>query len=417
MRIRPIDILPAFLTRLLQPIKDSALFEPVGLVLRIGWLFYKELQDDKAFVRAAGMAYATLMALVPSLVLVFGILGTTGVLQDAKDQELVYDALFGTFFGDIVEIREALTPFLSNIDFKAIGAASTIVLLVVAGRLFLMVERAYSDIFEVRVNRNLGRRILNFYFAITAVPVVMVLSVEGAWQFGAFQRPFVLALQFVLILGALKFFPCTHVRWAPALMGATTSWVLLGVGGRLSTLYIHWSYADPSYGLRAFYGSLILVPIFLLWLYMVWLILLLGVEVAHVAQNYGSLMDAELEARERRRGMRSPAFDAALEVLARIGKRFADGGGATSMDQLRATTQLSNWHLTAITDAFVASGLLLVVEDGWVLARPPNAIELDDVVAHWRDQTRITATATIADDLRASYAGTLAEGLQRWGLE
>jgi membrane protein len=417
MAPRPIDILPGFLVRLLRPVQGHALFEPVGFVLRLGWLFYKQLQEDRAFVRAAGMAYATLMALVPSLVLVFGLLGTLGILQDPNDQEAVYDALFGTFFGDIVEIRDALTPFLSNVDFGALGVVSTIVLLVVAARLFLMVERAYSDIFEVPVDRNMGKRILNFYFALTAVPVVMVVTIEGAWQFGVFQRPFVLFLQFALILGALKFFPCTHVRWAPALIGATTSWVLLGIGGRLTTYYIQWSYADPSYNLRAFYGSLILVPIFLLWLYVVWLILLLGVEVAHLAQNYGSLMEAELEAAERRRGMRAPTFEAALEVLARVALRFDDGGGVTTLEDLRDRIKISNWHLVDITEALTAAGYLLRVEEGWVLARPAERILLQEVAEGWRDETRVRGHRSIVADLAPSYPGTLADGLRRWALD
>ncbi|MCA9573468.1 MAG: YihY/virulence factor BrkB family protein, partial [Myxococcales bacterium] len=215
-----------------------------------------------------GMAYATLIAMVPMLVLVFGVLGAVGVLQDPIEQQAVYDALFGAFFGDVKEIREALLPFLTDVDFRALGVASTLALLVVAARLFLMVEQAYSEIFEVEVDRWLTGRILNFYFAITAVPLLVVMSLEAAWRMGfdAWQSPMVSALQFGLLLAALKFFPCTYVRWGPALLGASVSWVLLETGGRGFSWYIAWSYTSPDYPLRAFYGSLILIPIFLVWL-------------------------------------------------------------------------------------------------------------------------------------------------------
>ena len=52
----------------LEPLKHHPAFGPVTLVVRVSYLFYKELRDDKAFIRAAGMSYASLIALVPESV-------------------------------------------------------------------------------------------------------------------------------------------------------------------------------------------------------------------------------------------------------------------------------------------------------------------------------------------------------------
>lgn len=416
-RRRTVDVLPSPLMRLLSRYQDHPLVGPVRVVFRMGWLFYRNLQKDKAFVQAAGMAYATLMGMVPLLVLVFGLLGTLGILQDPGQQEAVYDALFGALFGDVVEIRNALQPFLEAIDFRALGLASTVVLLVVAARLFLMVERAYSDIFQVRVDRNLGRRILNFYFAITGVPIVMVLSIEGAWSFGMpeLQKSFVAVLQFVLLLGALKFFPCTKVRWAPALVGAASSWGLLQLGGWGFTRYIAWSYADPDYALRAFYGSLILVPIFLLWLYVFWIIVLLGVEIAHVMQNYTSLLDAELEARARDRGLRAPSVANAFELLAVVARRFESGEGPSALDDLLGDVQLSGFDIREVADTLVEAGFLLTTDEGWVLGRPANQIALQEVADRWRELTGLGGRESILEDVHSrSHPGTLQDGLSRW---
>ncbi|MCA9569880.1 MAG: YihY/virulence factor BrkB family protein [Myxococcales bacterium] len=413
-RQRPVDALPAPVREAIEGLQ----LRPVGFVLRMGWLFYKALQEDKAFLRAAGMAYASLMALVPLLVLVFGILGSLGVLHDPKEQEAVYDAVFGTLFGDVRELREAITPFLSNIDFRALGVASTAVLLFVAARLFLMVERAYSDIFRARMDRNLSRRILNFYFAITAVPVVMVLSVQGAVSFGssAFQGAIVSFLQFVLLVVALKYFPCTRVRWGPALIGAATSWALLGLCSQGFQAYVAWSYADPNYALRAFYGSLILIPIFLLWLYTFWIVILLGVEVAHVAQDYDTLLDAERQARERDRGLRAPSLANALEVLARVAARYERGAGPTTLVDLREETHLAGWDLGGIADTLVEAGLLVAAGDGFVPARPSSSIDLDDVASRWRDLTRIGGDEGIAREVgdASGLGGTLEDAVERW---
>lgn len=393
---------------------------PIVFVVRVAWLFYKELSDDKAFLRAAGMAYATLVALVPTLVLVFGVLGAVGVLDDPGAQDAVYDAMFGAFFGNVDEIRDALVPFLQNIDFRALGVASTLALLVVAARLFLMVEQAYSEIFQVRIDRWFTARILNFYFAITAVPLVLVATLDGAWRMGfsAWQSPLISALQFGVLLGALKFFPCTRVRWGPALLGATTSWVLLEIQSRSFSWYISWSYADPEYPLRVFYGSLILIPIFLLWLYFLWLVVLLGVEVAHVAQNYGSLVEAERLAAERaRRRLRSPSLDNALEVLMHVAQHFDAGGGAADAPALGARMRIPQRDIDEIATVLEEAQLLMKVDGGWLLPRPANRIALADVAQAWRALTLLQGSdARVTAELQAALAldGTLADAIGRW---
>lgn len=406
--------------RLLKPLQHNPAYSTIRLVVRVAYLFYKELRDDKAFVQAAGMAYATLMALVPLLVLVFGVLGTVGMLQSEAEQQAVYDAIFGTFFGDVAEIREALTPFLRQIDFRALGAGATLALLVVAARLFLMVEQAYSDIFEVRVDRNLPRRILNFYFAMTAVPVVLMLSIDGVLRMGmeAWQTPLISLLQYGLLLAALKFFPCTQVRWGPALLGATTSWVLLELGSLGFSSYISWSYADPDYPLRAFYGSLILIPVFLLWLYILWLVVLLGVEVAHIAQNYGGLVQAEKESAEReRRRLRAPSLDNALEVLAHVALAFHSGSGPIPLAELSEKIQLPTRDIGEIASVLQEAGLVACVDGGWLMAMPPEKIALADVARRWRSYTLLHGgEESIAMEISSALQlqGTLAEATERW---
>ncbi len=414
--------LPPALRRLLVPIRDSRAFHPVQFVVRISYLFYKELRDDKAFIRAAGMSYTTLIALVPSLVLIFGVLGAVGLMSDPNDQQAVYDALFGTFFGDVEEIRETLIPLFTKVDFRALGAVSVGTLLVVAARLFLMVEQAYSDIFEVRIDRWLTRRILNFYFSMTAVPLVLVTSIEAAWRMGleGYRTPMVSLLQFGLLLAALKLFPCTHVRWGPALLGATTSWVLLEIGGGVFQLYVQWTYTNPDYPLRAFYGSLILLPVFLVWLYTFWLIVLLGVEVAHVSQNYGSLVAAEQTAAEReRRRLRSPSLDNALEILAHVAAHFLRGDGPVPHELLDDEMHLPSRDVREVAEVMVEAKLLIETDEGWMLTRPPDGIALEEVAAAWRSFTSLPGGDTrIADELEGAMEldGTLADAVGRWDI-
>jgi membrane protein len=412
--------LPPILRRLLASIRNSRAFHPVQFVFRVSYLFYKELRDDKAFIRAAGMSYTTLIALVPSLVLIFGVLGAVGLMSDPNDQQAVYDALFGTFFGDVKEIREALIPLFTEVDFRALGAVSVGALLVVAARLYLMVEQAYSDIFEVDIDRWMTRRILNFYFSMTAVPLVLVASIEAAWRMGleGYRTPMVSVLQFSLLLGALKLFPCTQVRWGPALLGATTSWVLLELGGSGFQWYVQWTYTNPDYPLRAFYGSLILLPVFLVWLYMLWLVVLLGVEVAHVAQNYGSLVEAEQTAAEReRRRLRSPSLDNALEILAHVAAHWIRGDGPVPHELLDDEMHLPSRDVREVAAVLVDAKLMVESGEGWLLCKPPESIALMDVADAWRELTSLPGgDPRIADEVERALDldGSLADAVTRW---
>ena len=394
---------------------------PIQVAVHWPWLFYRQLQEDKAFIRAAGMAYATLIALVPMLVLVYAVLGAIGL---AKDPEAVNTLLFGTFLGEIPEVRDFLLPGLRDIDLRALSLTGTGVLLLVAGRLFLSVERAYSDIFGVPINRKFSVRILNFYFTLTAGPIVVVVTVMGTFQMATgydvhWLKEFITtALQWVLLLSALKLFPNTKVNWLPAFAGAGVSWALLEAGGRVFSWYVKWFASDDP--LRLVYGAVGLLPVFLLWLYMVWIFILLGVEVANVVQNYNSLMEAQLEQVVRaRRHVRSLTLETALQVLSRIAWHFHHGKGPVEANVLSVLTGLPARDIHSVAAVFCDAGLLVHSDAGWLPARPPSEIELQEIVCAWRDNTVVrgndtTITKVVDEALRDSLQGDLGQAMLSW---
>ena len=130
---------------------------PIRASVRWISVFYQQLLWDRAFVRAAAMAYTTLIAFVPLLLLVFGILSGTGVLQ--QDKDTIERILFGTFVGDIPGVREFLMPGLLELDLRTLSILGVAGLLFIAARLFLMVERAYNDIFGLKIRRKMGYRL------------------------------------------------------------------------------------------------------------------------------------------------------------------------------------------------------------------------------------------------------------------
>jgi len=313
-----------------------------------------------------------------------------------------------------------------QVDLRALSLLGIGGLLFIAARLFLMVERAYNDIFGVPMRRKLRYRLLNFYFTMTAVPVlsgVVVIGMADAmgdafsqWSFLAIEG----GLTFALLVMGIRLFPCTYVRWGPALLGATVSTVLLSLSRVGFHYYLLWFRADDP--LTVVYGSVGLIPIFLLWLYLVWVVVLLGVEVASVAQNFDSLMAAEQEQREKsERVLIALGLESALSCLYCVGRAHVMGAQPANSRDIAEECGLSLKAAHEVLEVLREQRWIVQAEETWVLACAPSRIALKDVVQVWMRETsprrgsRETSVQRLLDDaLAEQLTGTLEEGLTEW---
>ena len=411
--------LPAPVKWLLERTGSNSPRDPMFLLVGWPWMFYRQMRRDRAFIRAGGMAYATLVALVPMMVLIYAVLGSTGVV--AENPEAVSDLLFGTFLGQIPELRDTLLPGLRKVSLGTLSITGLVMLFFVAARLFLMVERAYCDIFDTPNTRKLSYRLLNFYFTLTAVPVVLGFTILGSVEFATGYDLLWVGdlttslLQFIVLLAAIRLFPCTYVRWGPAVAGALTAWLLLEVGGRGFSAYVRWFASDDP--LRLVYGALWVIPIFLLWLYLLWLFILLGVEVAAVIQNYTSLMENAIRELNREGKLLNESH--ALDTIGRAAHRFLNEDGASSTAWLADQTGLGTRDTHLICKIMASQGLLVRSESGWLPSRPPSQITLSEVLKAWRQGTDLSANHTAPrsdlDQLIDEHlTDNLAQASERW---
>ncbi len=396
---------------------------PARALLRWSVVFYRQLVQDRAFIRAAGMAYITLIALVPALMLVFGVLHATGLLDEANKQA-VQELIFGTFLGDIPQVKDIIWPGLMKVDLATLGLVGTAGLLVVVARLYLMVEKAYCDIFGVTVERGLTSRLLNFYFTLTAVPIalilatVMVTRVASGLGVGWMSTLLSYGLPVLVIFTALKLFPTVRVGWRASLVGTAVTAVLLYLGGRLFPLYITLFATDDP--LRVIYGSVGLIPVFLLWLYLLWIFVLLGVEVAYVVQNYGSLLQVELGQLEQSSSpLRTPSLETALELLAWLAWSFKQGQGPVGAGMLARRAGIRTRQARQVIEVLEHLDLVVSTDKGWMLTRSAEDIDLPTVARSWREHTRVGNQADgvhqeLGQALGRSLRGSLAEGMLRW---
>lgn len=398
---------------------------PLLAMIRWGWVFYRKLTLDRAFIRAGAMAYATLIALVPMLLLVFGVVHA---VDADTDMALMETVLFESFLGDIPEVRQVLLPGLQAVDLGALGLVGTGAMLFVAANLYLTAERSYCDIFQVPVVRPLGTRLLNFYFVITAVPLVLAFGIlstaEAAAAYGmtSWTRSVLgFALPTVLLVSALKLFPCTEVRWGPAVLGGLVSGVLLRLGTIVFREYIEiFTAGNP---MHVIYGSLALVPVFLVWLYLLWVFVLLGVEIAHVAQSFSSLVEEEFEQLEREHTIiHAPSLADAMDVAASVARRFADGEGPATVTDIANACHQPPRDTKAILDVLESEGLVVRVSEGraFSMARPPQTIALTEILKAWREHASVghgstsPANTEIDAAITRKMGGTLAAAANRW---
>ena len=265
----------------------EALFQSRWLrsFLRHLWQHFRE---DRNFEAAGALSYTSLLALVPLMAVMFGVVAGFPVFDRwAEELEAYIFANFVPTAGDTV--REYLHSFVGN----SAGLTGAGMLFLVATAILLMasIEKNLNRIWRVRAPRHLSSRLVTFWAVLTLGPLLMGASlgltsyvaalpllapefVRGALQGLMLQlTPFMVAMVGFALLFLVV--PNRRVRLPHALIGALISAVLFELAKRGFVFYVtHF----PTY--ERIYGALATVPLFLVWIYVSWVVVLLGASVS-----------------------------------------------------------------------------------------------------------------------------------------
>lgn len=259
------------------------MFEPHWLKA-FGQHLWRHFLEDRCFEAAGSLSYKTLIAIVPLLAVVIGIVSSFGVFADWIGQVESY--IFTHFVpakGD--EIQSYINEFIGRT--AGLTASGSLFLIVISVLLMGTIERTFNRIWRVRHQRSWINRVVMYWAVLTLGPMLvgasLVLSSYLAFvsEFApeALQHavgsllvtlaPFLIAwigfaLVFVLV-------PHRRVLIRHALIGAFLSAVLFESAKGLFVFYLGYS---TTY--QHLYGALATVPIFLLWIYVLWVVVLLG---------------------------------------------------------------------------------------------------------------------------------------------
>ena len=237
---------------------------------------------------------------------------------------------------EVVQTRKAISryihEFIQNTRSGALGVTGSILLVFAAISMLSRIEDTFNDIWGVARGRSWFMRIVLYWGVISLAPMLLIVALglatgphlEGTRRLlttmpfvGHFIFQFlpvvVLCLTFALFYALM---PNTKVHWPAALAGGLAGGILFHLNNVVSVLYVSRVVSNSK-----IYGSLGLVPVFMIGLYFSWLILLFGAQVAYAYQNRATYFEEKQVEIINQRGREFVA----LRLMTCIGQRFVRG--------------------------------------------------------------------------------------------
>lgn len=357
------------LTRLQRAVATTA--SAIKTALRV-------LEGESVRLRAMALTYISLFALVPGLVVAFSVVQAfTGMDRiSARVNEFLFENLA---VGARATVEPYLTKFVQNAHVTSAGLVGGALLVWSAVSLFSNVDGAVNQIWAIRRRRSLKEQAVIYWVGLTLGPLLLAASVMAghtAREFLAGTGVGFLARAASAVLTCASFgvlyliIPNTKVSVRAAGLGG----LVAGVAWELAK----WGYTFAVariFRYQVIYGSVAAIPIFLLWLYVSWAILLFGARLSYVFQ-YASVLIQGAPHPGSRTGREILAGRVMLAVARAFdaGERPPDGGELATLVGLQAED--AGEAIAALRQG----GLVVPVsEGGLVPSRPLERITLEDV--------------------------------------
>jgi membrane protein len=360
--------------------------DKVSRQLRRQWQFLKLLGarfvEDQGLPSAASLTYTTLLSLVPLMTVSLAIFSAFPVSERVAEQ--VQDFVFANF---IPASGEVLQQYFQQFSRKAsrLTGAGFVFLVLVALMMMATIDRAFNTIWRVKSKRSpmslfivywsilsLGPLLIGVSMAVTSYMVSLPLFTDAAESLGIGRHLLGLmpllasAVAFTLLYAVV---PNRSVPIRHALAGGVLAAVLFELAKRGFAFYLtHF----PAY--EAIYGALAAVPIFLVWVYLSWLVTLLGAEFSCCLGIYRD----ELALAET--GGRPAGFFQAYRLLYRLWQAQHAGESLSIKLLSRELVGVSDEHLELLLVNLSRAHLVVKTEaGGWVLARDLAEVDLLDL--------------------------------------
>jgi membrane protein len=315
----------------------------------------ERFRDDHLGLTASSLTFTTTIALVPIITVALAVF--TAFPMFAKFQDVLQKWLIQSLVPD--NIARQVLGYLTQFSGKAskLGVAGVAVLLGTALALIFTIDRTLNNIWRVRKPRPFAQRVLIYWAAITLGPLLLGVSLTitsyvlsaSKGVVGAMPGGVALLLDILqfLLVGAgmaamFRYVPNTHVRWGHAWIGGLFVSAGMEVAKKVLALYLS---KVPTYSVV--YGAFATVPILLIWIYVAWVIVLLGAALT-------AYIPSLLAGVPRSRSVLGWQFHLALEVLQQLDAVRQQPSKGLTHSQLCAQLRVDALRLEPVLEALTA---------------------------------------------------------------
>ncbi len=297
----------------------------------------------------------------------------------------------------ITDLINRVNTSIRNVPTGWIALTSGLVLLYAAMSMLIEIEKSFNQLCGAPGGRPWLRRIMLYWTILTAGSLLLaatflvgdaftkwVISFAGQDSIvGAVMAGYGVSvlISTILLVGAYTTIPNTRIHFRTALAGAFFAAILWELGKLGFTTYLRYTTTYAK-----FYGSIAILPLFLLWVYLTWLIVLFGIQASYALQNFSRLVESKLKSKSANDAVTPSLLDplVALSVARAIQHAFQTGKPITADDVAQAT----NLHAAQASDVISVlhrGGFINRVDrsdraDAWAPARPADQIPLDDLL-------------------------------------
>jgi membrane protein len=364
---------------------------PWGATLR--WLRYpvaliRDWLGGDISIRAMSLAYTTLLSLVPLMVFSFAILKGLGARGDLR---FIVHEFFRPVGSAATQLTESVMQFVANMRGELLGSIGLAFLVYTVVTTIQKVETSFNVVWRVERTRSFGRRFAEYLSVMILGPILLAVAIGllGTAEHSPFAQRLQAVAPFAVISGVLaqiapyaivtvvftfmySFIPNTQVQFRAALIGGVTAGIMWALVGKVFTAIILYSSQ-----LVAVYTGFAIVLTTLIWVYLSWLILLIGAQLAFYVQ-FPQYLRHGLEAIELTGSDREQA---ALSIMYLIGRDYGAGKIFWNAARLAAELDVPSIALSPVVARLERARLIVATEkELFVPGRDPESILLADIV-------------------------------------
>ncbi len=320
---------------------------------RIAALIWKKFKEDELPLRATVLTLTTLMSLAPLLVIAYAMLKGLGFGTDILDRLIMMTAELPVEMQGFV--KQVVTS-VEQTEFSKLGGAGALILFVMVVQTLSTIEKSFNRVWSISKNRAWVQKVTHYVSIVVIVPVLIATSLTMSAQLNLeiLERSGAIRLLPGLVTWiALSFLylymPNTRVRIYPALAGAalvTVAWLLW--------FRVYITLQPGVTRLNVLYGTLASVPIFLAWLYVGWMIVLMGAVVTYAFQTHHTFADNNRAVKLRPRAQ----FHIALDLLLCAERVFRRKAQPLTVESYVIKTSAHVYDVREVVEKLVTAGWL-----------------------------------------------------------